>query len=114
MPLYKSIAVDPETHVLIWEITESEEKLREAIELGANSAQRLLTMKSELHRRGYLSVRHLLAIAQYTDSDLSYTDHGKPILSDGVEISITHSYEFAAIILSAKPCLLYTSPSPRD
>ncbi len=103
MPLYKSIAVDQETHVLIWEITESEEALKKNIDLGVNSAQRLLSMKSELHRRGYLSVRHLLAIAQYTDSDLSYTEHGKPKLSDGVEISITHSYEFAAIILSSKP-----------
>ena len=103
MPLYKSIAVDQETHVLIWEITESEKELREAVELGSNSTQRLQSMKSELHRRGYLSVRHLLAIAQYTDSDLSYSVHGKPMLSDGVEISITHSYEYAAIILSSKP-----------
>jgi len=103
MPLYKSIAADAETHVLIWEITESENELREDIELDSFSAQRLQSMKSGMHRKGYLSVRHLLAIAQYSDSDLSYTLDGKPILSDGVEISITHSYEYAAIILSSKP-----------
>ena len=103
MPLYKSIAVDHETHVLLWEITESESDLKGPIKLGENSLLRLASMKSELHRRAYLSVRHLLAIAQYSDEDLSYTEHGKPKLSDGVEISITHSGEYAAIILSAKP-----------
>ena len=103
MPLYKSIAVDPETHVLIWEITESESDLKSSIQLGDNSLQRLASMKSGLHRRAYLSVRHLLAIAQYSDVDLSYNEHGKPKLSDGVEISITHSGEYAGIILSSKP-----------
>lgn len=103
MPLNKSIAVDQETHVLIWEITESESDLKEPIKLGSYSQERLASMKSELHRRAYLSIRHLLAIAQYTDEDLSYNEHGKPKLSDGVEISITHSGQYAGIILSSKP-----------
>ena len=103
MPLNKSIAVDQETHVLIWEITESESDLKAPIKLGNYSQERLVSMKSELHRKAYLSVRHLLAIAQYTDEDLSYNEHGKPKLSDGVEISITHSGQYAAIILSSKP-----------
>lgn len=103
MPLYKSIAVDPETHVLIWKITESEKNLAAPITLGINSTQRIKGMKSQLHRRAYLSIRHLLAIAGYTDTDLTYSQEGKPNLSDGVFISITHSYEFSAIILSAKP-----------
>ncbi|WP_010523071.1 4'-phosphopantetheinyl transferase family protein [Aquimarina agarivorans] len=103
MPLYKSIAVDNETHILIWKITESESELTQGISLGKNSTNRIQAMKSEMHRKAYLSVRHLLAIAQYTDQDLTYTKVGKPELSDGVFISITHSHQFAAIILSAKP-----------
>ena len=101
MPLYKSIAVDDETHILIWKITESEQQLD--IPLGNNSTERIAGMKSELHRRAYLSVRHLLAIADYSDTDLIYSEAGKPSLSDGVFISITHSHEFSAIILSSKP-----------
>ena len=73
MPLYKSIALDNETHVLIWEITESEEELQKTIKLGKVSKERLASMKSEIHRRAYLSVRHLLAIAQYSDEDLTYS-----------------------------------------
>lgn len=103
MPLYKSIAVDNETHILIWKITESENELASGISLAEKSTKRVQGMKSEMHRKAYLSVRHLLAIAQYTDSDLNYNVAGKPELSDGVYISITHSHQFSAIILSAKP-----------
>ncbi|WP_010177667.1 4'-phosphopantetheinyl transferase family protein [Aquimarina agarilytica] len=103
MPLYKSIAADDETHILIWKITETENELSTGISLGKNSTERVLGMKSEMHRKAYLSVRHLLAIAQYTDEDLTYNEVGKPKLSDGVCVSITHSHEFSAIILSAKP-----------
>ncbi len=103
MPLYKSIAVNDETHVLIWHITESEKDLKKSLKLEKYSKKRLSNMKSEIHRRAYLSVRHLLAIAQYTDADLNYNENGKPNLSDGVYISITHSYEYSAIILGAQP-----------
>jgi len=65
-----------------------------------HSINRLKGMKSELHKRGFLSVRHLLNAAGYTDFDLYYTPNGKPHLKDGRNISITHSYEFAAIIIS--------------
>jgi phosphopantetheinyl transferase len=57
-------------------------------------------MKSDLHRRGFMSVRHLLAEVGYTDFDLFYDREGKPHLKDGKHISITHSYTFAAIIFS--------------
>lgn len=100
MPLYKSIAVNEVTHVLIWKISESEIELNAGLDLGVYSKNRLALMKSEQHRCAYLAVRHLLAIAQYVDADLTYTDEGKPMLSDGVHISITHSYNYAAIILS--------------
>lgn len=57
-------------------------------------------MKSEAHRRAFLSIRHLLAEAGYVDSDLYYDDFGKPHLKDGKYISITHSHHFTGIIVS--------------
>ena len=60
-------------------------------------------MKSELHKRGFMSVRHLLAEAGYTDHDLYYDAMGKPHLRDDKHISITHSYTFSAIIVSDHP-----------
>ena len=57
-------------------------------------------MKSELHQRGFLSVRHLLKEVGYTDVDLIYDEFGKPHLKDGKHISITHSFTFSGIIVS--------------
>ena len=101
MPLYKSIALDNETHVLIWEITETEGALASQVKLGELSKKRLASMKSEIHRRAYLSVRHLLAIAQYSDEDLTYSEEGKPELIDGVCVSISHSHQYSGLILSS-------------
>lgn len=100
MPLYKTITVNPTTTVYIWQITESFEELSKGIKLTAHCATRVSNMKSDLHRRGFMSVRHLLARAGYSDFDLYYDENGKPHLHNGKHISITHSFHFAAIIIS--------------
>ncbi len=102
MPLFKTIQPFNHTHIYVWEIEESYSSLLEGITLTKRSEKRLLSMKSELHQRGFLSVRHLLKEAGYSDTDLFYNDHGKPFLIDGKHISITHSYTFAAIIISTE------------
>ena len=101
MPLYKTITVNPATKVLIWKIEEPSEQLAEGIELTNHCQNRVDGMKSDLHRRGFMSVRHLLAEMGYVDHDLFYDEKGKPHLKDGKKISITHSFIFSAIIVSA-------------
>jgi 4'-phosphopantetheinyl transferase len=100
MALYKSLTVNETTKVLIWKIEESLSKLQEGIILSKNSATRLNSMKSELHQKGFVSIRHLLKEVGYTDADLIYDEFGKPHLKNGKFISITHSYTFTAIIVS--------------
>jgi len=100
MPLYKTITPNKHTTVYVWKIEESFEELSEGISLTERSQNRLLSMKSVLHQRGFLSVRHLLIEAGYTDFDLYYNGNGKPHLTDEKHISITHSFTFSAIIVS--------------
>lgn len=100
MPIYKTITPNDNTAVFVWKIEESLERLLAAVDLRDSSRERLEGMRSELHQRGFLSVRHLLQHAGYSDSDLFYNEHGKPFLKDGTHISITHSFEFSAILLS--------------
>ena len=102
MPLYKTLTSSEAFQLYIWKIEESELWLSRDIVLTPHCQARLEGMKSELHRRGFLSIRHLLAQAGYTDSDLYYDEAGKPHLKDGTFISITHSFEFTGIILSKK------------
>lgn len=99
MPLYKTIAVSPHISVVIWKVEETEEELAAGIQLSPHCQTRFDGMKSELHRRAFLSIRHLLALYGYEDTDLVYNESGKPSLKDGNYISITHSYNFTAIIV---------------
>ena len=100
MPLYKTITVSATTKVLIWKIEESFDELCFGMKLTSSCALRVQNMKSDLHKRGFMSVRHLLAAEGYTDHDLYYDENGKPHLTDHNYISITHSFHFSAIIIS--------------
>jgi 4'-phosphopantetheinyl transferase len=100
MPLYKTINFSPTTQILVWKITESYQELFGEVQLNEKSLLRLNNMKSELHQRGFLSVRKLLQEAGYNDFDLHYDESGKPHLKDEKFISITHSFHFSAIIIS--------------
>ncbi|SEH79137.1 Phosphopantetheinyl transferase [Paenimyroides aquimaris] len=102
MALYKIISYNTDTQIFVWKITETERELRESIVLQEKHQIRLNGMLSEQHRKGFLSVRKLLQQAGYEDKDLTYDENGKPHLSDGKNISITHSYEFSAIIVSTR------------
>ena len=100
MPLYKTFTPNSQTTVKIWKISESFDELFEPLDLKANSLERVLSMKSEIHQRGFLSVRHILRDLGYTDQDLFYDENGKPHLKDGKYISISHSFTFSAVAIS--------------
>lgn len=102
MPLYKRIDVNDFTKVIIWKIEESIEELSKDIVLSESRQNRVNSMNSLVHQKGFYSVRHLLKEFGYSDLDLDYDEFGKPHLKDGKFISITHSFNFSAIIISDK------------
>jgi 4'-phosphopantetheinyl transferase len=102
MPLYRSDIINRDTRLLVWKITESLEELSQGVGLKEVCTARVGKMKSEQHRKGFLSVRRLMQEIGYTDFDLFYDADGKPHLKDGKNISITHSYGFSAIIVSSR------------
>lgn len=100
MPLHKIIHITETTTAYFWHITEDVTSLFRAVSLKDTSLFRLEGMKSEEHQRGFLAVRMLLQHLGYTDYDLTYDEAGKPHLSDGKHISISHSHEFSCICIS--------------
>ena len=104
MSLYSTILHDSKTEILVWKITESLDQLLLEATLNEKSKARLNAMKSVSQQRGYLSVRKLLQEKNYSDFDLYYDEFGKPHLSDGKHISVSHSHEFSSIILSDENC----------
>lgn len=102
MPLFKTIKFNSTTKILVWKVTESYAELFEQVVLNESNRIRLEGMKSEMHQRAFLSVRKLLQETGHTDLDLYYDEFGKPHLHGENHISITHSHNFSAIIISDK------------
>ena len=100
MPLFKTINVSPTTQILIWKVTESFDELLDKVVLKEKTQLRLNKMQSEMHQRAFLSVRMLIQEIGISDFDLHYDEFGKPYLDDHRYISITHSHNFASIIIS--------------
>ena len=83
MPLYKTIHANSTTTLKVWYITEPYTDLAASLDLKESSQSRVNSMKSELHKRGFLAVRHLLGLFGYTDADLFYDANGKAHFKDG-------------------------------
>ncbi|MCG2610897.1 4'-phosphopantetheinyl transferase superfamily protein [Flavobacterium sp. SM15] len=102
MSFFKVIHIDSCAKVFLWKITEDFDWLFRETRLKDVSLARLEGMKSKSHQKGFLSVRMLLQHCGYSDFDLYYDQLGKPHLKDGTHISISHSFDFSAIVLSEK------------
>ena len=100
MPLFKIINFNPTTKILVWKVTESVTALLEQVVLNDSNRLRFDGMKSKMHQCAFLSVRKLLQETGHTDLDLYYDEFGKPHLHGEQHISITHSHNFSAIIIS--------------
>ncbi|HLS12387.1 MAG TPA: 4'-phosphopantetheinyl transferase superfamily protein [Flavobacteriaceae bacterium] len=102
MAIYKTITIGQNSKLLLWKIEESLEQLYNGLELTPESVERLNNMKSLVHKKGYLAVRQLLKEFGYTDSDLNYKSSGRPLLINGKHITISHSHNFAAVLVGDK------------
>lgn len=100
MPFWKEITLDSHTRILIWHISESVAQLREML-----SAHTEITERPEHHNTHWLSSRQLVYEffkPAYPHVDIYKDEYGKPHVNiEGYWISITHSFEFAAIIISS-------------
>jgi 4'-phosphopantetheinyl transferase len=127
MPFLLSIQINQNTTAYLWQITEDIATLYEQVLLNENSKNRLQTMQSISHQKGFLAVRMLLQHVGLSDFDLFYDQSGKPHLKYEVRntkleelkknntttsftplganeyISISHSHEFSSICISNQP-----------
>jgi len=106
MPLVKVQLLSKTAKLYLWKITEEYDVLFNQVRLKPSALERLKGMKSVSHQKGFLAVRMLLQHNDYNDFDLYYDDSGKPHIKPqgcsikDVEISISHSNEYSAIVIS--------------
>jgi len=104
MPLV-FIKNDPEFILGIWESNETFDELASALPAGMHDPSAWKSLSSEKRKREWLTVRVLIAALSEENQpvpELSYTEPGKPMLSNGHRISISHTRTYVAVIISPK------------
>lgn len=100
MGIYLKRKEDNGAEIYVWEITESEEELRELCNpIPTEELEEIEILKSPARRKEKLAVRALLNEMFPEKVYLGHHDNGKPYLQNMVtEISISHTNRFVAII----------------
>jgi len=86
-------------NLLFWKIIESEEELRYNLNLSEPLNSKLDKLKSISQRKQFLSIQNLLKLLDIKNDDLYYDANGKPKLSSGKFISISHSFDYCGVII---------------
>ena len=100
MALYLLKELDNTAKVAVWKIEETEERLRELSSTPSDEMEEILFIKSESLRKQRLAVRALLNELFDDMVYLAHHDTGKPYIeNDSINISITHTDKYVAVIL---------------
>jgi phosphopantetheine--protein transferase-like protein len=100
MALYLRKELENEAEIGVWEITETEEELKELSMTPTDEMEEISFIRSESLRKQRLAVRALLNTLFDDKVYLSHHDNGKPYIeNDAINISITHTERFVAVIL---------------
>lgn len=93
--------LENKTEMVIWNITETETQLQNGLSLSSEALKRLSKRKSSVHRKGYLAIRQLLKSLGIPPEINHYDGIGAPYLTDGRFISISHTGDAAAVVISS-------------
>ena len=100
MGLYLKKKLDNDAEVGVWQITETEEELKELSSTPTDEMEEISFIRSESLRKQRLAVRALLNTMFDDKVYLSHHDNGKPYIENNpINISITHTAKYVAVIL---------------
>ena len=100
MGLYLKKELENEAVIGVWQITETEEELKELSSTPSDEMEEISFIRSESLRKQRLAVRALLNTLFDDKVYLSHHDNGKPYIENNpVNISITHTAKYVAVIL---------------
>ena len=99
--LTKDLDDDAHSRLGVWHITETEAELRSLTSIPSDELEEISFIKSESLRKQKLAVRALLDCMFDEKVYLSHHDNGKPYIeNNAVNISITHTDKYVAVILN--------------
>jgi len=103
MPIVFNKNIDDHTILAVWKIQESEAELTAGLQLKQHELDFISSLNNGKRLLHWLSTRLLLRTMLNTNDyiDCRMDDHGKPYLVNrDYEISLSHSYDYAAVMIS--------------
>ena len=100
MALIKTIDIDQKSRLYLWDVQEPLATLQEDVSLRPQQNEMFQAIHNEKGKKNFLATRFLLKNLGYPPNALFYDPNGKPFLSDGKQISISHSFDKVAVIIS--------------
>ena len=100
MPLIAKKKLGPVAELLLWKITEDEEQLRADIFLHPSDQRKFSGIKNPRKKMEFLALRQCLRCYFGEPPEVFYRESGKPYLQNGYQLSMSHAYPYAGIILS--------------
>ena len=96
MPFLKEFIIKEKTKIKLWKVMIGELNTKE---LNSDEKKLLKLKKNNILREQFLATRKLLAL-ENSDYKITYDINGKPLLNSIYNISISHSHEIAALVIS--------------
>ena len=96
MPFLKEFIINEKTKIKLWKVMIGELNTKE---LNSDEKNLIKLKKSILLREQFLATRKVLAL-ENSNYKITYNNNGKPSLNSKYNISISHSQEIAALVIS--------------
>ena len=96
MPFLKEFIINEKTKIKLWKVMIGE---LNQMELNNDEKKLLKLKKSNILREQFLATRKVLA-RENSNYKITYNNNGKPSLNSKYNISISHSHEIAALVIS--------------
>ena len=96
MPFLKEFIINDKTKIKLWKVIIGELNTEE---LNSDEKKLLKLKKNNILREQFLATRKVLAL-ENSDYKITYNNNGKPSLNSKYNISISHSHEIAALVIS--------------
>ena len=96
MPFLKEFIINDKTKIKLWKVIIGELNTKE---LNSDEKKLLKLKKNNILKEQFLATRKVLAL-ENSDYKITYNNNGKPSLNSKYNISISHSHEIAALVIS--------------
>ena len=96
MPFLKEFIINDKTKIKLWKVIVGELNTKE---LNSDEKKILKLKKNNILKEQFLATRKVLAL-ENSDYKITYNNNGKPSLNSKYNISISHSHEIAALVIS--------------